>query len=81
MALQCTPRITVGFMYYNYWMGLVQTNNVAEDNLPRYLTLTKVAFYLYLIENFSLIGTAYIANVDNYREYMAIYALTRLVGG
>ncbi|KAI0221951.1 Post-GPI attachment to proteins factor 2-like [Lamellibrachia satsuma] len=66
MALQCTPRITVGFMYYNYWMGLVQTNNVAEDNLPRYLTLTKVAFYLYLIENFSLIGTAYIANVDNY---------------
>jgi len=42
---------------------------VSEDNMQRFLTLAKVAFYLYMIENFSLIGTAYIANVDNYREY------------
>jgi len=69
MALQCTPRITVGFMYYNYWMGMIKNKCVSEDNMQRFLTLAKVAFYLYMIENFSLIGTAYIANVDNYREY------------
>ncbi|KAK2170834.1 hypothetical protein NP493_1133g00002 [Ridgeia piscesae] len=66
MALQCTPRITVGFMYYNYWMGMIKNKCVSEDNMQRFLTLAKVAFYLYMIENFSLIGTAYIANVDNY---------------
>ena len=67
MALQSTPRITVGFMYYNYWMGLVK--NVSDKNSQRYLTLAKVTFYLYMIENGMAIGTAFISNTDNYREY------------
>ena len=54
-------------MYYNYWMGLLK--NVSDKNSQRYLTLIKVAFYLYMIENVSAIGTAFISNTDNYRKY------------
>lgn len=71
IALHCTPRFAVAFMYYNLYNGYLQ--NIPKQHHRLFVVLTKVNFWLNIIENSSLIGVTYISNKENYPIHEKIF--------
>eukprot|EP00106_Octopus_bimaculoides_P000806 XP_014768248.1 PREDICTED: post-GPI attachment to proteins factor 2-like [Octopus bimaculoides] len=71
IALHCTPRFAVAFMYFNMYKGFLQSIKKEHQNL--FLTLIKVNFWLNIMENSSLIGVTYISNKENYPIHEKIF--------
>ena len=67
IALHSTPRLIVGFVYYNYYMARLGV--IAERQKSLFRRIVSINFWLYIIENGGLIGVTFIANVENYRKY------------
>ena len=70
IGLHCTPRYAVGLIYYNYYMGRLHL--IADSHKKIFKRLISVNFWTYTVENSCLIGVTYIANVENYREYLVL---------
>lgn len=61
-------RFVVGFMYYSYYV--VRLVYVDKDFRFFFKKLFSFNFWLYIIENFCLVGVIYIFNKENYRKYL-----------
>lgn len=73
IALHCTPRFAVAFMYYNLYKGYLQ--NIQKQHQGLFLALIKVNFWLNIMENSSLIGVTYISNRENYPIHEKIFII------
>ncbi|XP_029644403.1 post-GPI attachment to proteins factor 2-like [Octopus sinensis] len=71
IALHCTPRFAVAFMYFNMYKGFLQS--IKKEHQSLFLTLIKVNFWLNIMENSSLIGVTYISNKENYPIHEKIF--------
>lgn len=66
IALHCTPRFAIGFIYYNWYHSKIHL--IVEEKRQLFLKLIRINFWLYTVENACLVGVAYISNKENYRE-------------
>lgn len=80
IALHCTPRFAVGYVYYNYYMERLPI--IAPDQKALFKRLVRINFWVYTIENACLVGVSYIANVENYplhEKIFIVFMITSLV--
>lgn len=73
IALHCTPRFAIGFIYYNWYKS--KLHNIAEENKKLFFRLISVNFWLYMIENSCLVGVTFISNKENYPVHEKIFVV------
>ena len=66
IGLHSTPRLLVGFMYYNYFMNSLQFKQKNLQGL--YKCLMYLCYCLYMTECLCLVFVSCISNRENYRK-------------
>lgn len=73
IALHSAPRFAVGFIHFNNYKNRILY--ISEKYRGLYMSLIRINFWVYAVENFCLVAVTFISNKENYPIHEKIFVV------